>query len=170
MLGDYRKPYIQSIMRLIETQSKPTIAKWCLDYTEKHILPIYKKSYPADPRPENAIKAARNWLAGKVKLPQVKDIILNQAHAAAREAEQNPAAQAAARTCGQAAAVIHAPTHSLGLVFYGTAAIAYDQVGTDQPPEVYEQIVQKECAKMLAALKKIAIKNEPNPAKVNWHC
>jgi hypothetical protein len=157
-------------MQLIETQSKPTLTTWCVDYAEKHILPIYKKSYPNDNRPQNALNAARDWLAGKVKFPEVKHIILNEAHAAAREAEENPAAQAAARTCGQAAATIHTPTHSLGLLFYGVAAIAYDRVGINQPPEVYEKIAAEEGTKMLAALQKIAVKNEPNPVKIKWNC
>jgi hypothetical protein len=42
--------------------------------------------------------AAKNWLDGKVKLPYVKNIILNECHAAARENDGNPAVQAAART------------------------------------------------------------------------
>lgn len=33
MLGSADSPYIVSLMRLIETQSKETIAGWCLDYT-----------------------------------------------------------------------------------------------------------------------------------------
>ena len=114
--------------------------------------------------------AARDWLAGTKKLPEVKAIILNECHAAARELDDHPAAQAAARTCGQAAACIHTPTHSLGIAFYGAAAIAYDHVGIDKKPEIYDQIAALECAKMEAALRAIAVANEPNPAKINWHC
>jgi REP element-mobilizing transposase RayT len=32
VLVDWQAPYIQSLMRLVETQSKVTIANWCLDY------------------------------------------------------------------------------------------------------------------------------------------
>ncbi len=170
MLGKADSPYILSLMRLIETQSKATIAAWCLDYAETVILPIYQKHHPDDNRPLLALQASREWFAGRVKLPEVKDIILNQCHAAAREAEEDPAAQAAARACGQAAACFHTPTHSLGLAFYGTAAIAYDRVGIAESPEVYEQIAAEECAKMEAALRRIAVENEPNPAKISWHC
>lgn len=170
MLGKADSPYIVSLMRLIETQSKATIAKWCMDYAETHILPIYKKSYPNDNRPKEAIQAAREWFAGKKKLNEVKGIILNSCHAAAREAEGNPAAQAAARTCGQASACFHTPTHSLGLAFYGSAAIAYDRAGTNESAEVYDKIAAEECAKMEAALKAIAVENEPSPAKINWRC
>ncbi len=169
MLGRAESPYIVSLIRLIETQSKLTISNWCIDYAEAFVLPIYKKSYPDDPRPQLALDAARDWLDGKVKLPAVKQLVLD-VHAAAREAEDNPAAQAAARTIGQAGAVVHAATHSLGLAFYGAAAIAYDRVGIDETAEVYDLIAAGECAKMEAALRAAAIENEENPAKINWRC
>lgn len=170
MLCKADSPYIISLMRLIETQSKLTIANWCMDYTEKNILPIFEKYCPEDDRPHRALAASRDWFEGKKKLPEVKAIILNECHAAARELENNPAAQAGARTCGQAAACFHTPTHSLGLAFYGTAAIAYDRVGIKEKPEVYDQIAAEECAKMEASLRAVMVENEPNPAKISWHC
>ncbi|NLT15915.1 MAG: hypothetical protein GXY05_16445, partial [Clostridiales bacterium] len=39
LLGSAEAPAIVSLMRLIETQSKATIANWCIAYTQKHILP-----------------------------------------------------------------------------------------------------------------------------------
>jgi len=170
MLGAADSPYILSLMKVIDTQSKITIASWCMDYAEAHILPIFEKHCPGDNRPRNAIDAARDWFAGKKKLPEVKNIILNECHAVARELNDNPAAQAAARACGQASACFHAPTHSLGLAFYGAAAIAYDRVGINEKPEVYDKIAAEECAKMEAALRAVAVENEPNPAKINWNC
>lgn len=170
MLNDINAPYLQSLMRLIETQSKMTLAGWCIDYAEEHILPIYEKSYPNDSRPRNALIAARDWLAGKVKLPYVKNIILNECHAAARELDNNPSAQAAARTCGQAAATIHAPTHSLGLALYGALAVAYDKLGADAEWNALLPVAAEECVKMEAALRAVAVENEPNPAKINWNC
>jgi len=170
MLGAADSPYILSLMHLIDTQSKATIANWCMDYCEEHILPIFEKHCPGDQRPRQAIAAAREWFEGKKKLPEVRNIILNECHAVARELDGNPAAQAAARACGQASACFHTPTHSLGLAFYGAAAIAYDRVGLNEKPEVYEQIAAQECAKMEAALRAVAVENEPNPAKIKWNC
>jgi len=170
MLSDINAPYLQSLMRLIETQSKSTLANWSIDYAYVHMIPIYEKAYPGDKRPQNALDAAKEWLDGKVKLPYVKNIILNECHAAAREADENPAAQAAARTCGQAAATIHAPTHSLGLALYGALAIAYDKLGVDADWEALLSAAAEECAKMEAALHAVAVENEPNPAKINWNC
>lgn len=170
MLGTADSPYILSLMRVIETQSKATIAKWCLNYAEENILPIFERRCVDDERPRMALAASRDWFEGKKKLPEVKNIILNECHAAARELDGDPAAQAAARTCGQAAACFHTPTHSLGLAFYGAAAIAYDRVGLAETAEVYDRIAAEECAKMEAALRAIADPNERNPAKINWRC
>ncbi|MGI6433644.1 MAG: putative immunity protein [Sphaerochaetaceae bacterium] len=154
-LGSYDSPYIISLRNLIKTQSKETVASWCLTYCEEVILPIFETYCPADKRPHRALAASQAWFAGTMKLPEVKDIILNQCHATARELEQKPAAQAAARACGQVASCCHIPLHALGLAFYGTAAIAYDRLGVDQGPEIYEQVAAEECEKMEVALRAI---------------
>jgi len=170
MLSDINAPYLQSLMKLIETQSKATLARWSIDYARAHVVPIYEEACPGDRRPMNALDAADEWLAGKVKLPYVKAIILNECHAAARELEGNPVAQTAARTCGQAAATIHAPTHSLGLALYGALGIAYHKLGIDADWDALVDAAADECAKMEAALRAVSVENEPNPAKINWNC
>jgi hypothetical protein len=159
-----------ALMRLIETQSKMTIANWTLDYAETKILPLFSKHCPNDERPAHAIAAAREWLDGKVKLPYVKSVILNECHAAARELDDNPVAQAAARAIGQSAGSVHAATHSLGLFFYAVAAVGYDRLGLDASEAEYEAIAEEVCADYTAALKSAAVENEPNPVKCKWSC
>ncbi len=169
MLHDWRAPYIQSLMKLIETQSKATLANWAVDYAEKVILPLWKKYNPNDPRPQNSLHAAREWLSGAIKLPQAKAAIL-ECHSAAREAEGNPVAQAAARAIGQCASTVHSARHCIGLAFYGAIAVAYDMLGTSAPWEQIEQCAADECGRMLDALRLVAVENEPNPAKIDWKC
>jgi hypothetical protein len=169
MLSDWKAPYIHPLMRLIETQSKATLAIWAVDYSEQVILPLWRKYYPDDLRPQNALNAAREWLSGKIKLPQAKAAIL-ECHAAAREADGNPVAQAAARAIGQCASTIHSARHCIGLAFYGALAIAYDQLGADATWIQVEQCAADECRRMEAALHAVAVKNEPNPARINWKC
>jgi len=169
MLCNLEAEYTQALMRLIETQSKVTLANWALDYAETHYLPIYLKHYPNDIRPKAAIDGAREWLAGNVKLPLVKPLIL-ATHEAAREAEEIPAAQAAARAIGQSASTIHSATHSLGLAFYGAAAVAYDSYGTQASMDVYDQVTEEETVRVTEALRAVAVENEPNEAKVKWYC
>ncbi len=169
MLSAWKAPYIQSLMRLIESQSKTTLVIWAVNYSELFILPLWHKYYPDDMRPQSALNAARDWLSGKIKLPQAKAIIL-ECHSAAREAEENPVAQASARAIGQCASTIHSARHCIGLAFYGALAVAYDQIGTDAPWEQIELYASEECRKMEVSLCEIAVKNEPNPAKIDWKC
>ena len=58
----------------------------------------------------------------------------------------------------------------LGLAFYGSASVAYSTAGVNESLEVYDEIAQRECKKMEDALRKVAITDELNPAKINWHC
>ncbi|MHB1483913.1 MAG: putative immunity protein [Saccharofermentanales bacterium] len=169
MLNDWETPYIQSLMKLIETQSKPTLVNWAVDYSERVISPLWSKHYPDDQRPQSALAAAREWLRGSIKLPQAKAAIL-VCHAAAREADANPVAQAAARAIGQSASTIHSATHCIGLAFYGALAVAYDTLGTDAAWERLEQCAAVECKRMYDALLAVSVDNEPNPAKINWKC
>ena len=163
-------PSAVALRELIDTQSKDTIRKWCLEYAEAKLLPIFEKHCPCDDRPRNAVAAAHDYLDGKVKFPVVKDIILNQCHQAARELDANPTAQAAARAVGQGSAVVHTLTHSLGLFFYAAAAVAYDRVGIEASDEVYTAIAEEVCLAYTAALRAVAVENEPNPAKLKWNC
>lgn len=170
MLGDVNAPYCVALRNLIDTQSKDTICKWCLEYAEAKLLPIFEKYCPGDARPRNAISAAHDYLDGKVKFPVVKNIILNECHAAAREHDDNPIAQAAARGVGQGSAVVHTLTHSLGLFFYAAAAVAYDRVGLETSEAEYAAIAEEVCLDYTNALRAVAVKDEPNPAKLKWNC
>jgi hypothetical protein len=170
MLGDVNAQSTIALRELIDRQSKDTIRKWCLEYAESKVLPIFEKQCPGDERPRNAIMAAHDYLDGRVKFPVVKDIILNECHAAARELEANPIAQAAARAVGQGSAVVHTLTHSLGLFFYAAAAVAYDRAGLDAADDIYDKIAEEVCRDYTDALRAIAVENEPNPAKLKWNC
>lgn len=169
MLSDWNAPYIQALMKLIETQSKSTLAHWAVDYAEQSILPLWNKHYPEDQRPHNALHAAREWLSGSIKLPQAKTSIL-ECHAAAREADTNPVAQAAARAIGQCASTIHSARHCIGLALYGALAVAYDTLGTNASWKALEQCAADECWRMLDALQSVSVEDEPNPAKIVWKC
>lgn len=146
MLGKADSPYIISLMRLIDTQSKNTIVRWCNEYAREHILPIYREDYPDDFRLINALNAVNEWLEGNMKLIEVKKIV-KQAQIAAREADRNPASQAAARAIAATTSTINSLASSLGLAFYGSAAIAYSFIGVNGNDEVYDEIAAREFKK-----------------------
>mgnify|MGYP006975406000 CR=1 FL=1 len=169
MLSDWDAPYIQALVKRIETQSKSTLAHWAVDYAERVMLPLWSKHYPDDPRPQTALSAAREWLSGAIKLPQAKAAIL-ACHAAARESDADSVAQAAARSIGQCASTVHSARHCIGLALYGALAVAYDTLGTDAPWEQAERCAAEECGRMLDALRAVSVDNELNPAKIGWKC
>ena len=114
---------IQPIRELIEKQKHRTLVLWALDCTPP-FLEIFEEKYPHEKRPRDMIEIAKAWARGDVKMPVAKKAI-HATHNAATAAEDNPAAQAAARAIGHAAATIHVETHALGLVFYGLTALVY---------------------------------------------
>lgn len=170
MLGTWDAPCTQSLVKLISTQSKRTICRWCIDYAGSVILPIYEERRPGDDRPRRALDAANGYLDGKVKFQEVKDLILKECHAAARGSDDDPAAQAAARAVGQASAVVHTLSHSIGLYFYGAAAVVYSTLGLDENAGRYNTAAEEECARMEAALRSVAVPDEKDPARIKWSC
>lgn len=169
MLNNWNADYIQSLVKLIETQSKTTLVQWSLTYAEDIFLPIWKSLNPSDNRPQKAIEMAKEWVLGKVKLPEVKKIIL-ECHAAARENEDNPTAQAIARAIGQACSTIHSARHCIGLPLYGALGIAYYKCGLDKSYVDLEKVAARECFEMEMALKNISVIDEPNKANISWKC
>ncbi len=166
-LGTFQSPWIRSLARLIETQGKPTLVRWACAYAEAHVLPVYERARPGDPRPRAALGNAVGWLEGRVRFVDAKQTNYD-AHAAATAAEGDPAAQAAARACAHAALTIHVAAHCLGLAFYGCAALAYARAGVDAAPDVLDAIAAEECGRMEAALRGMAVAEEPEPAHVDW--
>lgn len=169
MLGSLEDPHIVSLMSLIETQSKITLANWAITYAEDHFLSIYEKNYSDDLRLRNILSASKEYLNGTKKLNEVKPLV-KEANIIARNIEENPVAQAACRAIATACGTISTPTNSLGFTFYGAAAIVYDQHGLSESSKVYDELASKELKNMLEALQKVAIPNEQNPAKIKWNC
>lgn len=165
-IGNFDCPEILSLAQLAETQSKRTLCLWSISFAQEHLLPIYERAVPDDPRPRNALINSRGWLAGCVRYVDAKDTN-NGAHNAATEAKGNPAAQAAARAIAHASLSIHVSAHCMGIAFYGAAAIAYSQLGLESTQEEYLQVARQAWVKMEAALRRIAVENETSPAKLN---
>jgi hypothetical protein len=156
MLGDKDAPRTKSLLQLIESQSKATVCKWCMDYAEAQFLPIFERRCPSDSRPRHALDAARDYLNSKLTFSEAKGHIWYYADG---ETDGDPIIQAAENAIGQAASVVRYPSkwHALAVYFYGAAAVAYDRVGLNESAEVYDAIAAEECTKMEAALRAVAM-------------
>ena len=160
-------PYVISLMRLIETQSKPTIINWCVDYVEARYLPIWEKYFPDDHTPHIALDMAHKWLRGEVKIQEVRGITWD-AWDAARAKSAPAAVEAAAAAIANAVLTCHVATHSIRVAFYGSAAVAYNCLGESATDEDYDAVAAEETARFEAALRTIAVPDEPNPMPCKW--
>lgn len=111
MLGSLEDPTVKELMRLMETQSKKTLAAWSAAYAREHLLPVLAQC--SDDRPKAALDAVEACLRGERSLNEIKPA-LTAARTASRELTATPIVQAAAGAVGTAAAVLVTPTNALG--------------------------------------------------------
>jgi hypothetical protein len=96
------------------------VAAWAAACAER-VLPLFEADKPGDPRPRAAIARTRAFASGELETAtEIRRRF--QDGGAAREAK-TPAAAAAARAAGQAAAVCHMGAHALGAAAYAVRAI-----------------------------------------------
>ena len=167
MLGDVDSLECIAMMRLIETQSETTLARWALGYVESRILPVYKKKAGGERRLDALVQACQQVVQlhqpGKTGKPWIKE-----AGQIARETA-DPVAQAAARAIAAACGTLTTPTNALGFLFYAAAAVVYDR-GLDLPESEIEELTRQLWQDAHALLSAQSVRNEPCPAKIQWHC
>lgn len=168
MLGSVDHPAIVRLMRLIETQSKPTLTRFAAEYVAAHYLPVIEATQPDEGRLHAAVEAVRAHLDG-APLTTVKAAV-KDARAAAQALSKAPVAQAAARAIATACAVAVTPTNALGFAFYGAAAFAYHTAGANADKAVLDDLATQELQRIVAALEAVCISDEPDPVKVDWGC
>jgi hypothetical protein len=95
------------------------LAVWAADCADR-TLPLFEAKAPADVRPREAIAGARAFAGGELRIGRARALAV-AAHAAAREVE-DPAAIAAARAAGHAAATAHMGSHARGVPAYAAMA------------------------------------------------
>lgn len=94
------------------------LAVWAAACAE-HVLPLFEKERPADPRPRQAIEQARAWARGEIKMSQARAA---GGHAMAAARDLSGAARFAAFAAGQAGVVAHVAAHELGAAAYAIKA------------------------------------------------
>ena len=168
MLGDIQSKECTALMRLIETQSRQTLAQWAVTYAEANYLPVFQKGYPKDTQMQETIALCKSCLAGEIKLAELKPALKECRQAAA--GTEGAAEQAAARAVATACAAIQTPTNTFGFLLYGASAAAYDNAGLEEERDVYDALASAELKRALASLEATAVAGEPNPVKIKWSC
>jgi len=117
----------------LSEDDRRVLAVWAADCAER-TLPLFEARAPGDTRPRDAIEGARAFARGELRIGPVRTLAV-AAHAAAREVGE-PAATAAARAAGHAAAVGHMASHARGVAY---AAIAAGLAAPDDPDAVVNE-------------------------------
>ena len=97
------------------------LALWAADCAER-VLELFENAHPDDPRPRNAVRAARDWEKGDLATTEARKFAF-ASHAAARGAVELAGA-AAARAAGHAAATAHVASHAPHAANYALKAKA----------------------------------------------
>ena len=121
-----------------QTLSEPDrriVAVWAADCAER-VLPLFEAAAPQDRRPRDAIARTRAFARGDLDVAE--EIRRRFVGGSAARDATDPAAVAAARAAGQAAAVAHMGAHALGAAAY--AAKAAGLAAHDQQAAVAEEI------------------------------
>ncbi len=95
------------------------LALWAADCAE-HVLYLFERDKPHDPRPRQAIEQVRAWARGEVTMTQSRAA---GGHAMAAARDLLGAARHAAYAAGQAAVVAHVAAHELGAAAYAIKAV-----------------------------------------------
>jgi hypothetical protein len=101
------------------------LALWAAACAE-HVLHLFEDEQPSDPRPRDAIDAARRWARGEMKMMEAR---ARGGHAMGAARLVRGAARFAAYSAGQAACVAHVAEHDLGAAAYAIKAAVAANVG-----------------------------------------
>ncbi|WP_406233869.1 putative immunity protein [Nocardia sp. NBC_01009] len=94
------------------------LALWAADCAE-HVLDYFERELPDDPRPRDAVAAARAWARGDMPMMQARAA---GGHSMGAARPLVGAARFAAYAAGQAACVGHVAEHDLGAAAYAIKA------------------------------------------------
>lgn len=123
------------------------VAAWAAACAER-VLGLFEADCPNDRRPRAAIARARAFARGE--LDTADEIRRRFADGGAARQTKSPAAAAAARAAGQAAAVCHMGAHALGAAAYAVRAAS---LAAPDQPDVGAAEIQWQLAQMTAEVR-----------------
>ena len=127
--------YLQDLIQLFADQDHRVMILWALDFAAESIARL-EIQYPDEKRPREALEAARDWAAGRIKMRPAQRKILD-CHAFAKEIDC-PEDIAQCHAVGQACAVVHTAGHAIGYPIYDLTSILY-RLGTESGRESVER-------------------------------
>lgn len=132
-----------SAQTLTESERR-VVAEWAADCAER-VLRLFESEAPGDPGPRDAIARARAFARGELGVAEA--IRRRFAGNGADRGMRSPAAAAAARAAGQAAATPHMGAHALGAAAYAAKAAG---LGAPERPAATQDEIRWQLNKMSA--------------------
>ncbi len=139
------------------------LALWAALCAE-HVLSLFESVRPDDPRPRQAIEAARAWTRGELKMMETRAL---GGHAMGAARDLRGAARFAAYAAGQAGVVAHVPAHELG-----AAAYAIKAVKAAAPEGRQDEAGRKECTwqrqQLSDEIRELVLDDQKNRNDICW--
>ena len=124
ILFDKNSSIFDELNLKLSEKSHKILIFWALDLAMESALNFIKK-YPDKGAPLLAVKAAKSWALGEIKMGEARRFILN-CHALAKEVSAKED-KALLHAVGQACSVVHTPKHALGYPIYDLTSIVYKE-------------------------------------------
>lgn len=121
ILPKVRDPRLVTVRRggTLTDDDHQLLALWAAACAD-HVIAYFERERPDDPRPREAIAAARAWAGGELPMMQARTA---GGHAMGAARPLKSAARFAAYSAGQAACVGHVAEHDLGAAAYAIKAV-----------------------------------------------
>lgn len=113
-------PCLAGLSSLLLDADRRAIVLWALDLADESAS-VLRTRYTDETRPGDAVSAARDWSAGRIRMPEARRKIL-ACHAAAGDVVDE-ADIAAFHAVGQACGTVHTTGHAIGYPIYDLTSI-----------------------------------------------
>jgi hypothetical protein len=166
ILPKERDPRLITIRRggTLTDEHHRELAEWSVLCAE-HVLPLFERESPDDPRPREALHTARAWIRGEIPM--------KAAHAAAFTAnaagrDLSDPAKFAALSAGQAVAVAHVAAHNLGAAAYAIRAMVAAAAPDDaHQVRIRERDLQREW--LPAGIRDLVLDDQAARSSICWN-
>lgn len=163
ILPKVRDPRMVTIRRggTLTDDDHHLLALWAAECAN-HVLAYFERERPDDPRPRDAIAAARAWARGDMPMMQARAV---GGHAMGAARPLAGAARFAAYSAGQAACVGHVAEHDLG-----AAAYAIKAARSAQPDDLEAGRLEREWqrAQLPGPVRQLVLEDQVRRNEICW--
>ncbi|RYC13267.1 putative immunity protein [Nocardioides zhouii] len=166
ILPRVRDPRLVTVRRggSLTVEDHHLLALWAAECAD-HVLGLFESGSQNDPRPRQAIEAARAWVRGDLAMMAAR---ATGGHAMGAARDLRGAPRFAAYAAGQAAAVAHVAEHDLGAAAYAIkAAVAAAPAGQEDAVRGAECDWQRQ--RLPEAVRDLVVEDQRRRNEICWN-